>query len=146
MYIKKKRKAGCASRQLRGLVVNCAQGQVWESLLILTSIGLPTPDVKKTIRDPSIVKLIWASNLLNEIDNWWDLTEKSAPPNRAYGMTWIAPVCITLSRLAFGSCTSKNPVAQRNSGLVPSWELAFCFVIPFIPEMLILVRARPSGL
>ena len=68
MYIKKKGKAGCACRQLRGLVVNCAQGQVWEtqleSPLILTSMGIPTPDVKKTIRDPSIVKLIWASNLL----------------------------------------------------------------------------------
>ena len=132
MYIKKKkRKSWLCLSSLRGLVVNCAQGQVretqLESLLSLTSIGIPTPDVKKTIRDPSIVKLIWASNLLNEIDNWWDLTEESAPPNRAYGMTWITPVCITLSRLAFGSCTSKNPAAQRNSGLVPFLKIGFLF-------------------
>ena len=65
--------AGCASSQycqLRGLIVNCAQGQVWEdhleSPLILTSIGTPAPDVKKSNRDPSILKLIWASNLLRD--------------------------------------------------------------------------------
>ena len=64
----KKGGANCSSSQLHGLIVNCAQGQVWEaqseSPLILTSIGIPAPDVKKTNRDPSVVKLIWASNLL----------------------------------------------------------------------------------
>ena len=67
VYIKKGR-TGCPSSQLRGLVVDCAQGQVWEdeseSPLILTSIVIPAPDVKGTNSDPFIVKLIWVSNLL----------------------------------------------------------------------------------
>src|ERR1700727_2394202 len=71
VYIKKGG-AGGTSSQLRGLIVNCAQGQVsWEALLesplILTSIVIPAPDVKKTNRAPSIVKLIWASNLLTRL-------------------------------------------------------------------------------
>ena len=67
VYIRKGR-AGCASSQLRGLIVNCTQGQVWEAQLespqILSSIVTPAPNVKRANRDLSIMKPIWVSNLL----------------------------------------------------------------------------------
>ena len=57
-----------------------------------------------------------------------DLTEEPAPTNHAYGMAWITPVSIALSRPAFRSCTSENRLHCTTLDSSLSWVLASCLL------------------
>ena len=149
--------AGCASSQSRGLIVKCTQGQVLEaqleSLLILASIVIPAPDVKRTNRDPREAHLGVESTC--NIDNCYssidttkgcDLTKESAPPNHVYGVTQMTPVGNTQSGPAFRSCTSEDLAARRSSGPVPFSSIGFSLLSIHSALRSLFVGARSSAL
>ena len=107
-----------------------------EPPLILTSIVIPASDVKKTNRDSSIVKLIWASNLLTRLIIGAAL-QKSLRL-RITHIAWPGSHLLVAREAGSRSDHAHPRIWLRSAALdqSPSWARFLGFVIPPIPESL----------